>query len=120
MQYSKFFCGGSYTGYTETASDLSILGEGVRLTSITLQGFSRLYSARCYYKTADGRDRWDVMHGKGETETGTTSTLHMTPYWDPNDPNDRIVAVGACCDLGVDLQTIVLRTANGSLVGRTR
>ncbi len=118
MQYSRFFCGSSYTGYTETASDLAILGEGVRLASISLEGSTRLYRAQCFYKSADGRDRWDAIHGKDDRGTASTS-LDMRPYWEPKNPNDRIVAVGACCADNDDLQTIVLRTAGGSLVGQT-
>ncbi len=120
VQYSRFFCGISNTEYIDTNTDLPLLEEGLRLASIYLEGSSRLFRAQSTYASAEwlwSSTRPGAIHG-GSTREGVGTTLDMTPYWEPRDPQDRIVAVSTCCAAyDNDPLTVVLRTAAGALVG---
>lgn len=120
VQYSRFFCGNPHTDYIDTNTDLPLLEQGLRLASIYLEGSSRLYRAQSTYASAKWQwssTRPGAIHGGG-TREGVSTTLDMTPYWDPQDPSDRIVAVSTCCTMyDNEPLTIVLRTAGGALVG---
>ncbi len=106
MQYSRFFCGREDAEYSATASDLRLLEQGFRLTSVQLSFTVHpndviLYEMQSAFVRAEGGNSstmaFGPVHGAHHQGGLQSATLYMTPYSDPIDPNDRIVAVSTCC-----------------------
>lgn len=125
MQYSVFYCGRWDLENTATVSDLPVLEQGFRLASVHFSDYALINEMQSTFVQGDsqGSGTTTVMGpvhggGMGSNVLGNT-TLDMTPYWAPNDPNDRIAIVSACCNGrdGVDGPSVVLlKTAGGSLI----
>ncbi len=127
MQYSQFFCGRADLEYATTVSDLPLLEQGFRLDSVHFSNNIIIEEMQATFVRGDslGNGTTTVLgpiHGGSYPDSSfPNTTLDMTPYWDPNDPNDRIVAVSACC-LGSDatdggsVAVVQLKTEGGSYI----
>lgn len=126
MQFSRFFCGRDDAEYTSTVSDLPLLEQGFRIASVRLSSYAILNEMQSTFVRADsnrGNSTTTVLgplHGGYQGSMELTS-LDMTPYWNPNDPNDRIVAVSTCCSwrwasYDSTAELVLLKTEGGSRI----